>query len=277
MKPRVAMLALAALLLGCPGNGSVPVPGQDSPWPGSLEGNSFGADSAWVVPTDGGTITLDSAGPDSGPMAGCPHGNLLATLPTLPPLCSPFTPPQKTAPTPDPGSCQASPKVTLSSGDDQFTGTGDTKDDVRGMDGDDTLRGMACSDWLNGNTGSDWLNGNTGNDTVRGGADDDTIHGGAGNDVLHGDSGNDLLFGDDGDDQYVYATGDGHDVIEETGGHDQIVCATSWDGGLPRPHLQGWKREADDLVLLMSGNGSIRVKQFFTLPERGIELIVGCQ
>ena len=275
MKPRVAMLALAALLLGCPGgSSSIPVPGQDSGlYPGYADGDPFVADGAWV-PTDGG-IPLDSSAPDSS-LAGCPHGNLLAALPTLPPLCSPFAPPQKTAPTPDPASCQVAPKLTLSSGDDQFTGTGDTKDEVRGMEGDDTIRGMACSDWLNGNTGNDWLNGNMGNDTVRGGADSDTLHGGAGNDVLHGDSGNDLLFGDDGDDQYIFAEGDGDDVIEETGGHDQIVCATSWDG-LPRPHLQGWKREGDDLMLLMSGNGSIRVKQFFTLPERGIELIVSCE
>lgn len=283
-------LAACALLVGCPGASSTPAPGGtdggsglafadggSGSWyadsaPGALGAGPDGSGPTPMAPDSGTAVVPDSYVPNNN---SCPFGNLLATIPTLPPLCRPFPQPQASPTSPDPASCQAAAHLTLTANPDQFTGGDTTKDSVSGMEGNDTIKGLGCSDWINGNMGEDWINGNQGDDTIHGGKDDDTIHGGQGNDLIYGDRGHDTLYGDLHDDQYFYAEGDGHDVIEETGGHDRIVCAAADDK--PRAHLQGWSRVGDDLLLMMSGNGSIRVKQFFTLPDRGIELIVSCQ
>jgi len=289
---------LTLLAAGCTGGGSSPIPA-----PGSSDGGwlSYTDGSAWLQPDSapawsldiGASATVDSApaAPDAAssqppsppssqppsppPPQGCANGDLMATLPGLPSLCRPFPPPAPHPASPDPPSCQATPQLTLTTGPDQFTGSDTVKDWIRGLDGDDKISGMGCSDEINGNQGDDWINGNMGDDVIHGGQGNDTLHGGKDNDAIYGDLGNDTVSGDLHDDQYYYAEGEGHDVIEETGGYDQIVCAAN--NGRPRARLVGWSRVGNDLLLIMSGSGSIRVKDYYVNADRSVELIVNCQ
>jgi hypothetical protein len=217
----------------------------------------------------------DSGSPSQEVSAACPHGNLLAALPALPVLCRPFASPQPTPPTPDPAECQTAQQTTLSSAPDTFAGSDTAKDSVFGGDGDDLISGMGCSDELYGNAGNDQLNGNKGNDLVHGGQGNDLVHGGQGNDQVYGGLGDDQLLGDLDDDDYYFSEGEGVDVIEEVGGYDRIICAPV--PGRPAARLVGWQRSGDDLLLLMSGSGSIRVKGYFVDAASSIDAIVGCQ
>jgi hypothetical protein len=280
------LVVLAMFLLGCTGSSTVPGPGNADQGSGLAFGDGgpglpaadSGAPAAPGPGTPDGAVVQPDLVPwavPDGPPASCPFGNLFATLPSLPPLCRPFPAAQPTPAPADPASCQSTPKVVLSAGPDQFVGTDTVKDWVSGMDGDDIIKGMGCSDQINGNKGDDWINGNMGNDTIHGGQGNDTIHGGQGNDTIWGDIGDDTISGDIGDDQYYYAEGEGNDVIEETGGHDTIICAPNY--GQPKARLVGWSRVGNDLLLLMSGSGSVRVKDYYSMPDRSIDMVVGCQ
>jgi hypothetical protein len=275
---RTQALLAVAVLVGCTGGSSTaPVPGAaDSgsglAWHDSMtppaDGATFGtADGTAAPQADLGSVFADGSG-------GCPFGNLLATLPALPPLCRPCAAPQPSSPPADPVSCQDGAQVVLTAGADQFIGTDNIRDVVSGMDGDDYIKGHGCSDNLNGNQGADELHGNMGADELHGGAGDDAIYAGAGHDSIWGGGGEDALTGGGGDDRFFYAEGNGHDVIHETSGHDTIVCAPVY--GQPKARLLGWSRVGDDLTLLMSGSGSITVKGYFASPDASVDAIVGC-
>jgi len=206
---------------------------------------------------------------------GCPNGNLLAAYPKLPKLCRPFPAPSPGTAPKEPSSCTTTPQKTLTSGSAQFTGQGYVKDHIRAMDGDDTLKGMECNDIMNGNMGNDFLNGNKGNDELHGGSGNDTVHGGADNDLIYGDLDNDALYGDLGDDRYYFSEGEGYDTVEESSGYDMVVCTTNT--GRPRARLLSWQRFGNDLLLIMSGGTTVRVKQYYSAAMYSIDAIIGCQ
>lgn len=272
------LLVAAALLAGCPGGKSTPTPGasSDLAYPPGPDPDAGYVLADGSVPNDAlaaGDVVQSAS---DGALSGCPNGNLLANLPVLPALCRPFKAPQASSPTPDPPGCAASAGPTqLSAGDDNFVGSDTVKDHVLGMEGRDTLKGMGCSDELNGNQGDDWINGNMGNDKLHGGQGTDTIHGGAGHDAIYGGGGDDTLYGGGGDDTFYYAEGNGDDVVEEYDGFDTIVCAPIY--GAPKARLLGWSRTGDDLVLSMTGGGSITVKAYFSGAGYSVDAILGCE
>ncbi len=265
----LALMGLA-LVLGCSGAiGQKTGAGDGGADGGQAPGHEDG-------PLPGSPDTAPPTNADTGPGAtGCPNGNLLAAYPALPALCRPFAPVQPGPLQQEPATCLSTPLVTLSDQPNQFTGTGTVKDWINGMGGDDVLKGMECSDNINGNMGADWISGNMGNDQLRGGAGGDKIHGGAGSDVIYGGGGDDSLVGGLGDDKFFYAEGAGHDTVEDGGGHDTVVCAAN--GTRPRARLLGWSRVGNDLLLTMSGSGSIRIKQHFAAAVHTLDAIVNCQ
>lgn len=75
----------------------------------------------------------------------------------------------------------------------------DTRDGIRGTDGNDVLAGLDNADIISGRDGDDSLYGN---------GNDDQIFGEGGDHLLVGQEGNDALFGMDGDDILVGGPGD---------------------------------------------------------------------
>lgn len=165
--------------------------------------------------------------------------------------------------------------MSLTVAPNQYTGTDTAKDWISGMGGDDIIKGMGCSDNINGNMGNDWINGNMGNDLLRGGQGNDTIHGGSGNDSIYGDLDNDTLRGDLGDDTYYFAQGEGMDVVEEKGGYDILLCSAH--AGRARPRLLSWSKSGSDLLLVMSGGGTVRISNYYTSAASSIDAIINCQ
>jgi Ca2+-binding RTX toxin-like protein len=274
---KLALVVCAGLLVGCPGGTSTP---SDDSSPSDDSGPaSWSVDSGSIWSTDSGVAAWSEASTipaEGGASAnGCPHGNLMAAIPTLPVLCRPFPPTQAGPPPQDPPECQTAPQQTLTADADTFVGQGSVKDHISGMEGSDVLKGMECGDVLNGNQGADWIHGNMGADKLYGGQGQDTIHGGAGHDEIWGGGGDDAIWGGGGDDTFYYAEGNGNDVIQESAGHDTIHCTEIY--GNPRAQLVGWSRAGDDLVLSMSGGGSITVKGYYTSADNAVETITGCQ
>ncbi len=91
-----------------------------------------------------------------------------------------------------------------------------------------------------------------------------SLFGGAGHDTLAGNQGNDELFGGEGSDGYVYESGDGNDIIiDAPGAEDQDVIVFA---GHYRPEDVSFFRDPaamDDLILRLSGGGSITVRDHF--------------
>jgi hypothetical protein len=262
------MLFLAAALLpGCPGgSSSVPAPDADTRDHGFVDGPGPVDGSLDLAPQADGA-SLDAP-------ATCPFGNLLATIPALPPLCRAFAAPAPGPPPQDPPQCQTGPKVNLTAADDNYVGSDTVKDDVSGLDGGDVIKGLGCSDRLAGNAGADELHGNEGADELRGGAGSDKIFAGAGHDSIWGGGGADTINGGGGDDKYYYAEGDGDDVITEYSGYDTIVCAPNF--GQPKARITAWSRVGDNLVLTMAASGSVTVTGYFTSADSSIDDVVGC-
>jgi len=109
-------------------------------------------------------------------------------------------------------------------GNDRFTGNGQTADTYYGGAGDDNL---------NGNSGNDTLYGGSGNDNLDGGADNDVIYGGSGNDTITGGNGTDVLIGGYGADnltgnqladtfRYLNAQDRGDTITDFTQGTDKL-------------------------------------------------------
>ncbi|MCG7392463.1 hypothetical protein MHY87_06055 [Microvirga sp. ACRRW] len=74
-------------------------------------------------------------------------------------------------------------------------GSGNGKDQIKGLNGDDKLYGEG---------GNDTIYGGNGHDTLYGGKNDDTLKGDGGNDILYGEEGNDKLYGGAGKDIFVF-------------------------------------------------------------------------
>ncbi len=102
----------------------------------------------------------------------------------------------------------ALPRIDLTNGDDDYTGTS-ANQIINGLDGDDIILGGA---------GDDIINGDLGNDTLSGGAGNNTLHGYFGNDTLIS-LGNDAIYG-----------GRGNDTIEM--GENVFDVMTETNGGL---------------------------------------------
>ena len=110
-----------------------------------------------------------------------------------------------------------------------FSGVGDTSDNVegtslndrlRGLGGNDILNGLDGDDFINGNVGDDYIIGGRGNDILKGGSENDELRGGNGNDFTNGNRGNDVVFGGVGDD--IVRGGSEDDIINGGAGDDQL-------------------------------------------------------
>jgi fibro-slime domain-containing protein/uncharacterized repeat protein (TIGR01451 family) len=93
-----------------------------------------------------------------------------------------------------------------------------SKDRLRGTNGDDLIFGYEGADKIYGLKGDDCIFAGEGNDTVNGNQGDDEIHGGKGKDRLRGNHGNDVIFGDENNDR-LYG-GSGNDYLDG-GSHDK--------------------------------------------------------
>ncbi len=279
-----ATVLVCALLAGCSaanirtwdedGGSAGPDPDAGPAAPSADSGTQPSAPDATPPAPD--TIKTPPAKVDTGaPAAACPNGNLLAAYPALAALCRPFPAAQPSAVLPEPAYCATGAKVALSEGANSYSGTETVKDWISGMGGADTLKGLGCSDIINGNMGNDYINGNMGNDLIRGGQGNDTIRGGQGNDSLYGDLDNDTVMGDLGDDTYYFAQGEGMDVVEDSGGYDTFLCSAH--AGRARPRLLSWSKTGVDLLLVLSGGGTVRVKNFYTSAASSIDAIINCQ
>ncbi|MBE9101785.1 hypothetical protein IQ267_20300 [filamentous cyanobacterium LEGE 07170] len=167
-----------------------------------------------------------------------------------------------------------SPFITLSPGDDDFTGTegrdvvfADAGNDiVRGLGGNDRLAGEEDEDRLLGGDGNDRLLGGDGEDTMIGGAGDDRILGGSGSDRLVGNAGNERLVGGIGNDDLIGGSnndtmlgGGGSDILLGAGGEDVMRGAAGDDtlnGGAGADRLFGGVR--DDRVNGQAGHDVLR-------------------
>ena len=136
-----------------------------------------------------------------------------------------------------------------------------------GTAGDDTLTGTSFDDLLDGRGGRDTLRGLAGNDRLLGGDGADRIAGGAGDDVLAGGRGPDTLEGGPGNDRYQYLGQGGQDTIEDTGGQDTL----RFGAGIAPGRVRLERRHGDLVVDLAGPHGQIRVKDWFTHPDRRIE------
>ncbi len=103
--------------------------------------------------------------------------------------------------------------------------------------------------------------------------ENDTISGTTWGETLVGGLGNDTLIGGAGSDIYRYNLGDGADTIIETGAGSDTLA---FGAGIARSALQ-FARATDgstDLIIIVSGGGSITVKdQFSGSITSGVELI----
>ena len=116
----------------------------------------------------------------------------------------------------------------------------DSRDFLRGDNGDDGIFAGAGNDRVFGRNGDDLLSGEDGNDTLFGGRGNDTLLGGAGRDRLLGERGDDWLDGGDGDD-FLLDT-QGHNTLFGGDGDDKLVAGRGddvLDGGAGDDRLYG--------------------------------------
>ena len=129
-------------------------------------------------------------------------------------------------------------KVQYLSNEGEFRTGNDTRESIRGaqgndvvhaLGGDDSVRGGSGEDELLGGHGSDWMNGNAGDDRVGGDDDDDIVRGGRGQDIVWGGNGNDWMNGNQGADEVYGEGGDdtvrgglGDDLLNGQDGNDQL-------------------------------------------------------
>jgi len=138
------------------------------------------------------------------------------------------------------------------------------------------LHGSSASDTLSGLDGfGDPLFGEGGDDRVSGLSGDDQLFGGDGNDILDGGGGSDYLSGDAG--QNFFAGGPGDDFVDAASsaggvlafragdGADQVagLAGTLSIGGNVSPHELVLSRDADDFVLGLNADDSLRLLGWF--------------
>lgn len=116
--------------------------------------------------------------------------------------------------------------------------------------------------------------------SLQGGAAADTLLGYGTADRLVGGGGNDRVNGGAGSDTYVYARGDGDDTIDNFDDGAARVDTLRFEAGVTRSDLAlrrvpsdetDWRGRAlpDDLLVDISGGGSVRVHHFFAGDGRG--------
>ena len=138
----------------------------------------------------------------------------------------------------------------------------DGNDTLKGSAGNDTIYGDGGDDLLYGDAGNDSLSGGTGNDQLFGDSGDDRLFGGDGDNLLVGGVGNDYLVGGSGSDSFRYSLGDGLETISassNTGTAHDILDLT---GGIKAENVSA-RRIENDLLLLITGGGEIRVENYF--------------
>ncbi|MDI1302711.1 MAG: VCBS domain-containing protein [bacterium] len=125
----------------------------------------------------------------------------------------------------------------------------------------DSFTGGILDDKLLGGAGDDVLAGAAGNDLLMGESGNDVLHGGTGDDALVGGQGNDTLYGDSGADTYEYSRGDGNDVIHSASDLE-AMSVLEFQGDIS-PDEVSLKREAGDLLVMLSDGAVIRVSDYF--------------
>ena len=163
-------------------------------------------------------------------------------------------------------------------------------DTIDGLGGNDLLFGKEGDDTLTGGSGNDRIEGDDGNDLLSGGTGADVLHGGSGNDQLLGGSGEDWLYGDGGDDvlaggedsdyliggeglnTYRYGLGDGWDTILYPRTAITATDTLELTNGLRTEHV-AIRRWENDLVLLISDGGRLRVENYFLQTVAPINVI----
>jgi len=134
--------------------------------------------------------------------------------------------------------------------------------------------------------GDDWLIGTEDDDVIDALAGNDTVQGLAGDDRLIGGPGDDLLVGGAGDDTFVFDPGSGNDTVDATdadpgridviafgAGIDPADVAVRQARGPGAPSYGGVGYSAQDLVLDLGAEGSVRVSGFFLDGTDGTRMI----
>lgn len=178
--------------------------------------------------------------------------------------------------------------------------SGDGNDVLYGDYGFDTLMGEGGNDILYGGGLEDVLDGGDGDDILDGGYEHDTLIGGAGNDILGGDvlsedyygnpnplypytdqgntyiggTGDDLYRSTRNRDHFIFNLGDGHDTISFTTvagvallGRDVI----EFGPGITQDMVTV-VRDANDLMLQLNSNDSIRILNWYTDTNTHLEV-----
>ena len=112
-----------------------------------------------------------------------------------------------------------SAQITGNRGANDITG-GNESDFIIGLSGHDVIRGGGGDDILRGNSGLDTIYGDDGLDRIDGASGGDDLRGGNGNDIIAGRGGNDILNGN-ADDDFVQGGG-GNDIVAGASGNDRL-------------------------------------------------------
>jgi hypothetical protein len=114
------------------------------------------------------------------------------------------------------------------------------------------------------------LSGQNLEDTLEGGEGNDKLYGNGGNDTLIGSAGNDYLEGSAGSDTYIFKQGSGVDEISDydSASTSQDIMKMSNDIG--KESLVFFK-QGNDLMVFISDNDYIKVKDQFSSSNYGIE------
>jgi len=128
------------------------------------------------------------------------------------------------------------------------------QDNLEGTEGSDILNGLAGDDKLYSYNGDDFLFGDRGEDRLYGFDGDDKLYSGKDSDYMTGGYGNDT---------YYFNKGDGEDTIydraeKDSADIDKIVLGE----GIKKENIQ-FRREGDDLILVLNEKDSISIKHWF--------------
>jgi Ca2+-binding RTX toxin-like protein len=133
---------------------------------------------------------------------------------------------------------------------------------------DDHTHRLNRVEFADGSAWADLSIGGNADLTLRGTYWTDELTGGDGDDVIMGAESADVLNGGLGNDTYIWNRYDGSDTIIDGGGYDALELGE----GVYRHNL-AFKREGDDVLIIVSDYERIRVKNWFLSPENAVEEI----
>lgn len=155
-----------------------------------------------------------------------------------------------------------------SSNNDIIEGIWRIENTIDGGEGNDVLKGKHEDDTISGGFGHDYIDGINGDDKLFGNEGNDEIIGDIGNDIINGGKGYDYLDGGFGDDTYVYNLGDGVDFINEQWSSKDVL---KFGRGITKEMIS-FKRNEDDLEIVLNEDDQIVIKSCFGLYARGVSI-----